>query len=90
MTHAQMVPVTSSRVEAIGHENDCLFVRFRHGRGSRTYCYQNVSASLHTALLSADSIGRELQQTFVQRPDVHPFKQVTLEEGEATSDQPSA
>ena len=88
MTQAQMVPVTSSRVEAIGHEDGCLFVLFKHGRGSRAFCYQNVSAEQFGELRAAESVGRELQQTFIKRPDVHPFKQVTLEEGEATSDQP--
>lgn len=52
----KLTPVTSSNIEAIGHdpETNTLRVQFK---GSGTYDYAGVSAEDHAALVGAGSIG---------------------------------
>lgn len=57
MSNPEMKPVTSSNIEAIGHDPDAneLHVKFASGQ---THIYENVGAATHAALMAADSIGK--------------------------------
>ena len=53
----EMVPVSSSSLSAVGHDAgaDELHVEFKTGV---RYVYSGVSAEKHSALISADSVGK--------------------------------
>lgn len=50
-----LTPVSSSNIEAIGHDGDNLHVQFK---GGGHYVYQGVPASVHAAALAAPSVGK--------------------------------
>lgn len=54
-----LTPVKSSNIEAVGHEGDTLYVRFKN---SGTYAYKGVDAAKHQALIGADSVGKYLAE----------------------------
>ena len=51
---AQMVPVKSSNVAAVGYDATGLRVQFKDGA---TYVYAGVPADLHANLMGAESVG---------------------------------
>ena len=51
----EMVPVSSSNIESVGHENRTLYIRFHSGG---LYSYSGVPESVYTALLNASSKGQ--------------------------------
>ena len=55
-TTPHMIPVKSTNVESIGHDqaSNTLHIRFKDGAH---YSYEGVSAAIHRELLAADSIG---------------------------------
>ena len=53
----QMVPVSSSNIDAIGYEGTTLYVQFNTGR---LYAYYNVPRNLYIGLMSASSHGEYL------------------------------
>lgn len=61
-----LVPVTSSNVQAIGYDpaSRMLLVQFK---GGATYSHQDVSPQDHAALLGAKSIGSHYHQHFKDR-----------------------
>ena len=56
----EMRPVTSSNIDAIGHDGTALFVRFKtkDGTPGAIYRYPEATRAHHDAMLSADSPGR--------------------------------
>ncbi len=52
----QLIPVTSSNIDAVGYHEDSrtLHVRFASGH---TYSYRDVEPEEHNALIAAKSIG---------------------------------
>jgi hypothetical protein len=61
IANIEMYPVKSENVARIGYDSESkeMYVEFH---GGRTYCYKQVSAKEHEALLRAESIGRHLHQ----------------------------
>ena len=54
-----MIPVSSSRMNAIGWEANTLFVEFKDGA---FYAYDNVSQSEYNAFRTSSSLGSALSQ----------------------------
>jgi hypothetical protein len=54
-----MHPVTSSHIEAIGHEGETMEITFK---GNRRYRYDGVSLETFQGLKAADSTGIALRQ----------------------------
>lgn len=54
MKTPKLVKVKSSNIQAIGHSNDGLFVRFV---GGSTYRYPDAPKALYDKLLKAESVG---------------------------------
>lgn len=65
-----MQPVSSSNIEAIGHEGDKLRVRFKPNKAgeSKVFDYAGVSAEKFAEMMAAESVGsffaREIKGTF--------------------------
>lgn len=66
-------PVTSSNLDAVGHDEDAriLYVRFR-GTG-RVYAYFNMHRDVASGLRQADSKGRYFNNMI---RDVYPFERL--------------
>lgn len=62
-------PVSSSRMDAVGWENNTMYIQFKDGV---IYAYYNVSEAQYMQFLSAPSLGRELNN--FQR--FHPYQRV--------------
>ena len=54
-----MIPVSSSRMNAIGWEANTLYIKFRDGA---LYAYDNVSLSEYNAFRTSSSLGSALSQ----------------------------
>lgn len=54
MPMPDLTPVTSSNIEAIGHDGTDLYVKFHNGRVWR---YRNVPADVHAEMLRQKSPG---------------------------------
>ncbi len=54
---ADMVPVKSSNIAAVGYDTSGLRVQFKDGA---TYVYAGVPADLHANLMGAESVGKFL------------------------------
>ncbi len=54
-----MKEVKSSNIDAIGHENGTLTIRFK---GGGTYDYPDVPAELHDKFVNAESCGKFFQE----------------------------
>jgi hypothetical protein len=52
--------VNSSTIQSVGYDNDAqeLHVKFRPGRGGRTYIYSRVSPEVYRKMMDQDSVGR--------------------------------
>lgn len=57
MTIPNLIPVTSSMLQAVGYDGFNLFVRFNNGK---LYRYDNVPEMEYSALRASDSVGRYL------------------------------
>lgn len=57
MKIVELTPVESSNVAAVGHQDNTLYVEFKHGG---LYRYFNVPAETYQAMLAADSVGKFL------------------------------
>ena len=66
-----MKPVTSSQIEAIGHENGVLAVKYKSGG---TYHYADVPPATFDAMIKAPSVGSFLHANIKGK---HSFKKVT-------------
>lgn len=83
-------PVTSSQVAAIGYDPaskqlDVEFKPFQKKgettpRPNVTYRYQNVTPELHTDIITAESIGREINQRIKKLPGSYPYRRLTPQE----------
>lgn len=72
----EMKPVTSSQIEAVGHDpkTNTLHIQFK---GGNVYTYNNVSAQHHADMMSAESIGKHFHQHIKFNPSAYPYKKVT-------------
>lgn len=61
-----MISVSSSRMNAVGWENNTLYVRFKNGQ---VYAYENVSKSEYESFINSSSLGSSLSQL----DKVHPY-----------------
>jgi hypothetical protein len=52
--HPELSPVTSSNIEAVGHEGTTLYVRFK---GGAVWSYANVMPASHQEMMAQESIG---------------------------------
>ena len=66
----EMIPVSSSNVEAIGYDeaNQVLYVRFI--KNNSLYCYQGVPIAEFYGLQNAPSVGGYLNQNIKKGPYV--------------------
>lgn len=58
----QMIPVQSSNITHIGHDETGLHVHFK---GGGKYRYPTVTAAEHQALMAAESKGKHLRANIV-------------------------
>lgn len=61
-------PVNSSRISAVGWENDTLYIRFHNGA---LYAYDGVSRQEYNTFLSSSSLGSALARLEKRHP-YHP------------------
>jgi len=56
-----MIPVTSSNIEAVGYneQNEILYVRFK---GGKSYSYERVPLCTYDEFMTAESIGKFFNQ----------------------------
>lgn len=87
MTKIPRIPVQSSQVVTIGYdatskEMDVEFKPFKPkaGEPNPVYRYQNVTPQIYAAIITGESIGREINQRIKKFPDRHPYKKLTKEE----------
>ena len=66
-----LTPVTSSNIEAIGHQGSQLFIRFR----GMTYRYEHVSAPQFQAVMKSVSKGKAVRR-FTTAPKAYPCTKV--------------
>lgn len=53
-----LLPVSSSRMDAVGWENNTMYIQFKNGV---IYAYSNVSHSEYLSFISSSSLGHELE-----------------------------
>ena len=75
-----LTPVTSSQIEAIGHdpESNTLAVRFK-GKGERPgtlYHYQNFDSEAFEAFNAAESKGSHFIRNIKPATDRHPYSRI--------------
>lgn len=64
-----LIPVSSSRMNAIGWEGNTMFVRFKN---NQIYAYENVSKSEYENFLNSSSLGSALSRLDKQH-SYHPI-----------------
>ncbi len=69
--------VKSSNIEAVGHEDETLVVRFK---GGATYEYEGVAAVVASALLQSKSVGQEFDTLVKKRG--YKYRRLSPEEAE--------
>lgn len=89
-TAIELIPVTSSRLEAIGHDPDTftLAVKFPPAKKSpagKVYHYASVSEELFDDLMNAESVGVFFGNNILNNPERYPFECVDEGLGEETS-----
>jgi len=67
------IQVESSNIDAIAHQHDKLFVRFRSGA---EYVYDGVTKDTFREIVEAESIGSRFHHLVKKHPDIHPFKRL--------------
>lgn len=55
----KLEPVTSSNINAIGHDGNTMWVDFKK---SGLYYYENVPSEVHASIMQSDSKGSALNQ----------------------------
>lgn len=82
-------PVVSSQIESIGYdpttlEMDVCFKAFTKAgtppKPNVTYRYQHITPELHNAIVTAESIGREMNQRVKKLPGSFPYRKLSAEE----------
>ena len=69
----EMIPVTSSNIEAVGYneQTETLYVQFK---GGKVYSYERVPPYTYDELMAADSVGKFFNQfiknQFVTRVEI--------------------
>lgn len=73
MDPIKLTPVTSSQIEAIGHDEptSTLAIKFRHGG---VYHYQNFPHAKFVEFATAASIGSYFYAHIKQRSDLYPYE----------------
>lgn len=66
----QLNPVSSSRMRAVGWENNTMYIQFKNGA---IYAYTNVSQAEYMQFISSSSLGR----TLVDFQKYHPYHRVS-------------
>lgn len=62
-------PVSSSRMNAVGWENNTMYIQFKNGA---IYAYENVSEQEYRQFLASSSLGHEL----VNFQSRHPYHRI--------------
>ena len=70
-----IVPVDSSNIDSVGHDEETNVLRVWFARGG-IYDYENVPHSLFDRLVSADSVGGEFHASIKKQPGLYPYKKV--------------
>lgn len=73
MTDLNWTNVESSNIEALAHDGENLFVRFRSGK---VYQYSEVEIECFSRLTAADSVGREFHTLIKSQPEKYPYQLV--------------
>ena len=61
----QMNPVSSSRMNSVGWENNTMYITFKDGV---TYAYENVSNTQYLNFMNSPSLGSALSRLDKQHP----------------------
>lgn len=64
-----LLPVSSSRMNEVGWENNIMYIRFKDGS---IYAYRNVSQSEYQNFINSPSLGSALHQF----DKIHPYHRV--------------
>lgn len=65
--------VESSNIDALGHENDTLGVKFKNGT---EYHYRDVPAWIFDQLVEAASVGRTFNELIKSHPSDYPYSRI--------------
>lgn len=81
----QRIAVTSSQVASLGHDPETStlhveFKPFKKDQPNPVYEYRNVTPEIYQAIITGESIGREINQRLKKFPDRHPYRRLTDEE----------
>jgi hypothetical protein len=61
---AQLVPVASSMIQAVGYDPKTRILEIVFNTG-QTYCYEDVPPEVHQALMAADSKGQYMRAAII-------------------------
>ena len=64
-----MIPVSSSRMDRVGYENNTMYIEFKDGS---VYAYENVSEYEYQDFINSPSLGSAL----CQFDKIHPYHRV--------------
>ena len=76
------IPVESSQIEAIGHEDGVMEVLFKNrseGKPAPIYRYEGVPRAVFDEILASDSVGRAFNQLVKAHPRTYPYVKIDAE-----------
>lgn len=85
MSHPKIAlrPVSSSQIEAIGHDPETNTLAIKFARGGSLYHYRNFGADAFKSLIESDSVGSYFYKHIKADPDAFPFTRINEEEEQA-------
>ena len=71
----ELKPVISSNVGGIGYdaEHQLLKVAFKNKENYNYYLYENVNEEQYNSIISAQSVGKMLQESIIRNKDKHNY-----------------
>lgn len=70
-----MIPVSSSTISAMGHDEVSKTMKVEFKNGS-VYQYQNVEGELFSSIVGAESVGKAFDAKIKKQAANHPFTKV--------------
>jgi hypothetical protein len=72
----QLIQVSSSQIEAMGHNEERSILRVKFVKGG-LYEYQNVSKEVFDSIMSADSVGSTFHKMVKSNPTTYPYTKIS-------------
>lgn len=76
----ELQPVSSSQIEAIGHDPQTNTLAIRFARGGSLYHYRNFSVEQFKELSEAESVGSFFYKRIKADPESFPYTRIDEEE----------